>query len=94
MGRLIDEDDIIAGLEYGIKTISDQNIGFNYMRLLGMTMKMVRDLPTAYDIEAVVKELEEEIAENQGCSIGNFYGGYREGLNKAIEIVKGDEKNE
>ena len=105
MGRLIDEDDIIAGLEYGIKTISDQNIGFNYMRLLGMTMKMVRDLPTAYDIEAVVKELEEqakqyrrradEYMEKGIVMFGDNNYGKACSYEHAIEIVrKGGVKNE
>lgn len=46
--------------------------------------EMVELEPTAYDIDKVVEQLEEQIEENPYCSLAN----YRAGLFEAIEIVK------
>ena len=48
---------------------------------------VIYNQPTAYDVEKVVAELEEEI--NRLCSAsGNYFHGYTEGIEKAIEIVR------
>ena len=91
MGRLLREEDVLEGLDYGIKIISDENLGYNYMRLLGATREMVKNLPTAYDVEAVIQKLkenafsdyEEKYVDNGECIIY---------LADAIEIVKGGVK--
>ena len=57
MGRLLREEDVLEGLDYGIKIISDKNIGYNYMRLLGATREMVKNLPTAFNVEVVIEEM-------------------------------------
>lgn len=47
-------------------------------------LEMIDEQPTAYEVDAVVKELEDEIAENPEASLGE----YRAGLYRAIEIVR------
>lgn len=83
MGRLIDADKIIDKLGF-----SDREI---YCKCL------IADQPTAFDVEAVVEELEEEMRladkEKERCARENPLQfdnakGYANGIANAIEIVK------
>lgn len=48
-------------------------------------VEMVKEIPTAYDVEKVVEQLEE----NYSCDVGNLK---MISLDKAIEIVRGGEQ--
>lgn len=54
----------------------------------------IKNANTAYDVEAVVKELEEAKKDISNITtLGDcFKVGYRKGINEAIEIVKGGVK--
>ena len=54
---------------------------------------IVRDSPTAYDVEAVVRELENEKFVFY-ASDDHEASGYNDGLNEAIRIVKRGGRNE
>lgn len=89
MGRLIDADALKRSL-----TIISAKGNVSVGSLLAF-LNFIDEQPTAYDVEAVVKELIDKIEENNASSIGAFYTGYRYGLQDAIEIVtKGGVKNE
>lgn len=61
------------------KEVQDEDIK-NFNR----DIQKIRDYILSYDVEAVVKELEDEIAENPEASLGE----YRAGLYRAINIVR------
>ena len=70
--RLIDADDLIKQLEEGV---------------WNSAVEEVKNQPTAYDVDAVVRELEEAkfvcyMEDDKEAS------GYNDGLNEAIKIVK------
>ena len=71
--RLIDADAFIADLGNG-KGIAIRNI-----------RKMAEDYPTAYDVDKVVKQIEEKILNTSDTQIGISA---RMAYGKAIEIVK------
>lgn len=56
--------------------------------------EMVDRMSTAYDIEAVVKELEELAEDVMYPTDEDYFCGQYDGFVQAIEIVKGGVKNE
>ena len=89
--RLIDADKLIEEINMignGIRmedklTTLDFNIGLSY------AMQMVKAQPTAYDVEKVVAELEEESNFFSGIPMGSLQKAYYcNGVEKAIEIVR------
>lgn len=89
MGKLIDAGLLLNNLSGMLKSMDDYDA----------VRKVVNNMPTAYDVNEVVKQLEKEkqtsisakieaIIEMCGAS-ANHYGGEEYAYQKAIEIVKG-----
>lgn len=85
--RLIDADKILDKLSGMIKIMDDYDA----------VKKVINDMPTDYDIDKVVKELEKELSladkEKERCTGKNHLQfdsakGYASGISTAIEIVK------
>lgn len=83
MGRLIDTDDLIMYLGFeNTEEEREENVG----KII--TLEMIDRIPTAYDLDEVLKQLEEEknpMYRGDGTLMSD-----RRGMNidKAIEIVK------
>ena len=85
--RLIDADDLIRQLEEGV---------------WNSAVEEVKNQPTAYDVEAVVRELEEpfnDYREKSETMLNHrakrlYYRGLMRGFEYAIEIVKRGGRNE
>ena len=98
MGRLIDADalleqyDLKDATKYGNKDAEQQAHSYSTMMLYEIA-DMIEDAPTAYDVDNVVEKLEEvknkdtEIALDEAQKERCFW--YAQGMNRAIEIVKG-----
>ena len=96
MGRLIDADKLL-------ETLQDlephcENKDYEYGMLSTMKYyipKIINDEPTVFDVDKVVEQLEEvknkdtEIALDEAQKERCFW--YAQGMNRAIEIVKGGE---
>lgn len=83
MSRLIDTDDLIMYLGFAnTEEEREENVGEI------ITLELIDDIPTAYDLDEVLKQLEEE--KNPMYRGDGTLMGARRGMNidKAIEIVK------
>lgn len=90
MSRLIDADKLKVAVYHSFAPYQ-----YEWARTISDISNVIDNQPTAYDVEAVVKELIDKIEENNASSIGDFYTGYRYGLQDAIEIVtKGGVKHD
>lgn len=90
MGKLIDADAVLKYMEETeisqyIDELNNGNDNYNSTPLYDF----VKDMPTAYDVDAVVEKLEEEIKwyEIHGCD-NSFKSGIIGATRTAIEIVK------
>lgn len=85
MGRLIDEDDVKKMIS---DTFEKEKDVINSFWKMGTLMDKVDEIQTAYDVDAVVEQLEERSEEyNSGVRL---HGRPEEMLtDEAIEIVKG-----
>jgi hypothetical protein len=85
--RLVSEDDVLALLT---NHHFDNDKG-NFDLLIHNLCKEVRRIPTAYDVDAVVKQLEMKIdnAEFDELLTINEKDAYVDAYRRAIEIVKG-----
>lgn len=85
MGRLIDEDDVKKMIS---DTFENEKDVINSFWKMGTLMDKVDEIQTAYDVDAVVEQLEERSEEyNSGVRL---HGKPEEMLtDEAIEIVKG-----
>ena len=85
MGRLIDEDDVKKMIS---DTFEKEKDVINSFWKMGTLMDKVDEIQTAYDVDAVVEQLEERSEEyNTGVRL---HGKPEEMLtDEAIEIVKG-----
>lgn len=85
MGRLIDEDDVKKMIS---DTFEKEKDVINSFGKMGTLMDKVDEIQTAYDVDAVVEQLEERSEEyNSGVRL---HGKPEEMLtDEAIEIVKG-----
>lgn len=85
MGRLIDEDDVKKMIS---DTFEKEKDVINSFWKMGTLMDKVDEIQTAYDVDAVVEQLEERSEEyNSGVRL---HGKPEEMLtDDAIEIVKG-----
>lgn len=92
--KLIREDDLLALLT---KHYFDNDKG-DFSLLIYNLCKEVRCIPTAYDADSVVEQLEEELKLSQKekcrCQKENMFQffeakGYERGVTNAIEILKG-----
>lgn len=83
--RLIDADEfkeyIVDGFEQSKDLFTDEQRDFVKVITCGF-LKDIDEQPTAYDIDKVVEQLEE----NYSCDVGNLK---MISVDKAIEIVKG-----
>ena len=98
MARLIDADALLEqynlkdATKYGNKDAEKQAHSYSTMMLYEIA-DMIEDAPTAYDTDKVVEKLEEvknkdtEIALDEAQKERCFW--YAQGMNRAIEIVKG-----
>ena len=98
--RLIDADALLEqynlkdATKYGNKDAEQQAHSYSTMMLYEIA-DMIEDAPTAYDVDEVVEKLEEvknkdtEIALDEAQKERCFW--YAQGMNRAIEIVKGGE---
>ena len=96
--RLIDADLLLEqynlkdATKYGNKDAEQQANSYSTMMLYEIA-DMIEDAPTAYDVDEVVEKLEEvknkdtEIALDEAQKERCFW--YAQGMNRAIEIVKG-----
>ena len=96
--RLIDADVLLEqynikdATKYGNKDAEQQAHSYSTMMLYEIA-DMIEDAPTAYDVDEVVEKLEEvknkdtEIALDEAQKERCFW--YAQGMNRAIEIVKG-----
>ena len=96
--RLIDADALLEqynlndATKYGNKDAKQQAHSYSTMMLYEIA-DMIEDAPTAYDVDEVVEKLEEvknkdtEIALDESQKERCFW--YAQGMNRAIEIVKG-----
>ena len=89
MGRLIDADllmenyDLKSATKYGNKSAKQQEHSYSTLMMYEIS-DMIEDAPTAFDVEAVVKELEESsyVTKLLGSEVRYV------NLAKAIEIVR------
>lgn len=87
--RLIEAGKILDNLSGMLKSMDDYDA----------VKKVINDMPTAYDVDAVVKQLEKEMQTSSSdkteaiirmCGASaNHYAGKEYAYEKAIEIVKG-----
>ena len=89
MGRLIDADALISK----IKTLANYEYDDKRRQAFGQCYDYFLNAPTAYDLEKVVAELEEEKYTREekfqyDTRTQEKMSSYNMGLNKAIDIVK------
>lgn len=91
MGRLIDENDVI-------QAIRKLSVGTAMQKI--RMMDAVEHIPTAYDPDKVIEQLQalsdkadDDIAVCE-ADMCQYYDGYGDGLDKAIEIIKDGGRNE
>lgn len=89
MSRLIREEDVIREIDKWLDNVGTAYVGKG-LSYYGELLGCIEDAPTAYDVEAVVKQIEEFVECNDECS-KTFYQGrgckacaYKE----IIEIVR------
>lgn len=89
--RLIDADEFIKKFSYAKANTVEENM------MCATVRRMVKEQPTAYDVDKVLEQLEEE-RDYSYASFGKYAEEYGvdeegdwhfEGLKRAIEIVKG-----
>lgn len=84
MGRLIDADKLKADLEKAISKNEDMDC-LDFLRIASVIDKQ----PTAYDPDKVVEQLEAIGDQIEIQYEYNYEKGLSDGIEKAIEIVKG-----
>ena len=94
MGRLIDADKLLETLQDLEPHCENKDYEYGMLNTMRYYMpKIINDEPTAYDVDKVIEKLEEvknkdtEIALDEAQKERCFW--YAQGMNKAIEIVKG-----
>ena len=80
MMRLIDADDFIKKFRYAKANTEEENI------MCATVRRMVKEQPTAFDVEKVIEQLNELLEEKTSDGGEDWYTA--ECLAKAIEIVK------
>ena len=53
-------------------------------------IKAVEEQPTAYNVDAVIRELERDKFIDMETVLSDVHQGYNAGLSRAMEIVKGE----
>ena len=89
--RLIDADDFIKKFSYAEANTEEENT------MSATVRRMVKEQPTAFDVEKVLEQLEEEREQSyvdfesyaKEHNIGSGFNDWHyKGLNRAIEIIK------
>lgn len=83
--RLIDADRLIEHLK---ATYNHEKDVINSYWLLNTLIDKVDEVPTAYDADKVVAQLERDKFIESETTLSDIHQGYNAGLNRAIEIVK------
>ena len=96
MGRLIDADKLLETLQDLEPHCENKDYEYGMLNMMKYYMpKIINDEPTVFDVDNVVEQLEEvknkdtEIALDEAQKERCFW--YAQGMNRAIEIVKGGE---
>ena len=96
MGRLIDADKLLETLQDLEPHCENKNYEYGMLNTMRYYMpKIINDEPTVFDVDKFVEQLEEvknkdtEIALDEAQKERCFW--YAQGMNRAIEIVKGGE---
>ena len=96
MGRLIDADKLLETLQDLEPHCENKDYEYGMLNTMRYYMpEIINDEPTVFDVEKVVEKLEEvknkdtEIALDEAQKERCFW--YAQGMNRAIEIVKGGE---
>ena len=96
MGRLIDADKLLETLQDLEPHCENKDYEYGMLKTMRYYMpKIINDEPTVFDVDKVVEQLEEvknkdtEIALDEAQKERCFW--YAQGMNRAIEIVKGGE---
>ena len=96
MGRLIDADKLLETLQDLEPHCENKDYEYGMLNTMRYYMpKIINDEPTVFDVDKVVEQLEEvknkdtEIALDEAQKERCFW--YAQGMNRAIEIVKGGE---
>lgn len=84
--RLIDADALIELLNKYKFGVVQKEVEREYIK--EVILRFVEEQPTAYDVEKVVAELEEQIDKNRGWEDEDYYWGETKGYEHAIEIVR------
>ena len=94
MGRLIDTDKLLETLQDLEPHCENKDYEYGMLNTMRYYMpKIINDEPTVFDVDKVVEKLEEvknkdtEIALDEAQKERCFW--YAQGMNRAIEIVKG-----
>ena len=94
MGRLIDADKLLETLQDLEPHCENKDYEYGMLNAMKYYMpKIINDEPTVFDVDKVVEQLEEvknkdtEIALDEAQKERCFW--YAQGMNRAIEIVKG-----
>jgi len=97
MGRLIDADKLLETLQDLEPHCENKDYEYGMLNTMRYYMpKIINDEPTVFDVDKVVEQLEEvknkdtEIALDEAQKERCFW--YAQGMNRAIEIVKGGGK--
>lgn len=75
---LIDADKILDKLSGMIKIMDDYDA----------VKKAINDMPTTYDVDKVVAQLERDKFIESETTLSDVHQGYNAGLSRAIEIMK------
>ena len=79
MGKLIDVDLVLDNLSGRLESMKDYDA----------VKDVINNMPTAYDVDKVVEQLETEDSKIEIQYENNYEKGLLDGIWKAIEIVKG-----
>lgn len=79
MGRLIDAGLFLDNLSGRLESMKDYDA----------VKDVINNMPTAYDVDKVVEQLETEDSKIEIQYENNYEKGLLDGIGKAIEIVKG-----
>lgn len=93
MGRLIDADlliDVIKNIQDHMREVNKKPVPVDAREIFTLFIEMVEKQSTAYDLEEVVKQLEElkEKGFVSGITFGPYEFGACHALDRAIEIVR------
>ena len=95
--RLIDADKLLVHLNdcalsasQGGGSLKDQMIAKVEYDTIQNCIKAVEEQPTAYNVDAVIRELERDKFIDMETVLSDVHQGYNAGLSRAMEIVKGE----